>query len=68
MNLIVVLVWRKYDSSKDEEEQEVDLADIIQIKASIIMIKLFGSINEDMKFILLKRKGNIWNIASISRK
>ena len=49
----------KYESSKDEEEgeQEVDLADIFQLKDSIIMIKLFESINGGYEIHFIKKQG-----------
>ena len=49
----------KYESSKDEEEgeQEFDLADIFQLKDSIIMIKLFESINGGYEIHFIKKQG-----------
>ena len=49
----------KYEPSEDEEEneQEVDLADILQLKDSTIMIKLFESINGGYEAHFIKKQG-----------
>ena len=51
------LKLEKYESVEDEEEEEENIIDILQLKDSKIIIKLFESINGDYEVHFIKKQG-----------